>query len=211
MLYSKTLSAKLEDGAVIGTGTFAKLIAPASPFKEGFPEDRAKTEFGVYKIQPIPSVTAGQTREVVSPYYSADDDAVYNEIARDRTPSEIEKRNLSLTNVRKSEASTEFGSRVAAGFVVAGIRFGMNATAFETLTQAKALLTETPGTPIKAVTSFGSRVDVTSAAQADAVIAALRVEYNRLVGKEAALYDAIDTYDFSQLQALDVTSDSHWS
>ena len=211
MLYSKTLSAKLEDGAVIGTGTFAKLIAPASPFKEGFPEDRAKTEFGVYKIQPIPSVTAGQTREVVSPYYSADDDAVYNEIVRDRTPSEIEKRNLSLTNVRKSEASTEFGSRVAAGFVVAGIRFGMNATAFETLTQAKALLTETPGTPIKAVTSFGSRVDVTSAAQADAVIAALRVEYNRLVGKEAALYDAIDTYDFSQLQALDVTSDSHWS
>ena len=211
MLYAKTLVAKVGGGAVTATGTFAELIAPASPFKEGFPEDRAKTEFGVYKIQPIPSVTAGQTREVVSPYYSADDDAVYNEIVRDRTPSEIEKRNLSLTNVRKSEASTEFGSRVAAGFVVAGIRFGMNATAFETLTQAKALLTETPGTPIKAVTSFGSRVDVTSAAQADAVIAALRVEYNRLVGKEAALYDAIDTYDFSQLQALDVTSDSHWS
>jgi hypothetical protein len=211
VIFSNTKCSKVESGVVVTSGTFASLISPASPFKEGFPEARAKTEFGVYKIQPIPSVNAGQTREVVDPYYSADDDAVYNEIVRDRTPSEIEKRNLSLTNVRKSEASTEFGSRVAAGFVVAGIRFGMNATAFETLTQAKALLTETPGTPIKAVTSFGSRVDVTSAAQADAVIAALRVEYNRLVGKEAALYDAIDTYDFSQLQALDVTSDSHWS
>jgi hypothetical protein len=211
VIFSNTKCSKVESGVVVTSGTFASLISPASPFKEGFPEARAKTEFGVYKIQPIPSVNAGQTREVVDPYYSAGDDAVYNEIARDRTQSEIEKRNLSLTNVRKSEASTEFGSRVAAGFVVAGIRFGMNATAFETLTQAKALLTETPGTPIKAVTSFGSRVDVTSAAQADAVIAALRVEYNRLVGKEAALYDAIDTYDFSQLQALDVTSDSHWS
>jgi hypothetical protein len=211
VIFSNTKCSKVESGVVVTSGTFASLISPASPFKEGFPEARAKTEFGVYKIQPIPSVNAGQTREVVDPYYSADDDAVYNEIVRDRTPSEIEKRNLSLANVRKSEASTEFGSRVAAGFVVAGIRFGMNATAFETLTQAKALLTETPGTPIKAVTSFGSRVDVTSAAQADAVIAALRVEYNRLVGKEAALYDAIDTYDFSQLQALDVTSDSHWS
>jgi hypothetical protein len=125
--------------------------------------------------------------------------------------AEVDAKVIVLRSDRKSEASTEFGSRVAAGFVVAGIRFGMNATAFETLTQAKALLTETPGTPIKAVTSFGSRVNVTSAAQADAVITALRVEYNRLVGKEADLYDAIDTYDFSQLQALDVTSDSHWS
>jgi hypothetical protein len=67
MLYAKTQCAKVEGGAVTATGTFAELIAPASTFREGFPVERAKTEFGVYKIQPIPSVTAGQTREVVSP------------------------------------------------------------------------------------------------------------------------------------------------
>lgn len=131
--------------------------------------------------------------------------------AVDLTADEIAARKLSLAEARKAEASEEFNARVSNGFVVGGGRFGMNATAFETLTQAKELLTENPGTPIKAVTSFGSRVDVTSAAQAEAVIAALRAEYNRLVGKEADLYDAIDGYSFSQLQALDVTSDSHWS
>jgi hypothetical protein len=36
MLYAKTQCAKVEDNAVTATGTFAELIAPASPFKEGF-------------------------------------------------------------------------------------------------------------------------------------------------------------------------------
>jgi hypothetical protein len=131
--------------------------------------------------------------------------------AADLSQAEVDAKVIVLRSDRKHEATKEFERRTGEGFVVGGSRFGLNARAFETLTQAKEVLSVNPGTPIKAVTPYGSRVDISSVAQCDAVIAALRVEYNRLVGKEANLYDDIDTYSVAQLQALDVTSDSHWS
>jgi hypothetical protein len=104
MLFASTAAAKVEGGAVVATGTFAALIAPVSPFREGFPENRAKTEFGVYPISPAPTPGAEQISEAVAPYYDADADKVFSHQLRSKTTDERASRAVELTATVKSAA-----------------------------------------------------------------------------------------------------------
>lgn len=76
-LYSTTKSARVVRGTVTETGTFAELIAPASPFREGFPAARAKNAFGVYPISRLQYDRDTEELTTVAAYYDSDDDKVY--------------------------------------------------------------------------------------------------------------------------------------
>jgi hypothetical protein len=174
MIYASTVTSKVESGVVVSSGTFASLISPASPFKEGFPEDRAKAEFGVYKIQPIPSVSAGQTKEIVSPYYSADDDAVYNEIARDRTPSEIEQKKAQLKQSVNQERDRRWPGTVNCDLAGDGSRIipadARNDTDLRNIQAVTTTAQVVAGTP-DAVLKFRDANDVTHNLSPEEVIA----------------------------------------
>jgi hypothetical protein len=216
MFYSNTVCAKVESGVVVSSGTFASLIAPTSPFKEGFPEDRAKTEFGVYKIQPIPSVTAGQTREVVSPYYSADDDAVYNEIVRDRTPSEVEQKKVQLKQSVNQERDRRWRGTVDCDLagdgslvIPADARNDTDLRNIQAVTTAAQVIAGTPD----AVLKFRDANDVTHNLSPEEVIALgliVQAHVQSFYEKAWALKDSIDSMTSVELDQLDVTSNTHW-
>ena len=216
MFYSNTKCSKVEDGAVVASDTFAALIAPASPFKEGFPEDRAKTEFGVYTIQPITSVTAGQTREVVSPYYSADDDAVYNEIARDRTPSEIEQKKIQLKQSVNQERDRRWRGTVDCDLagdgslvIPADARNDTDLRNIQAVTTAAQVIAGTPD----AVLKFRDANDVTHNLSPEEVITlglTVQAYVQSFYEKAWALKDNIDSMTSAELDQLDVTSNTHW-
>lgn len=104
MIYASTPAAKVEGGAVVATGTFAALIAPVSPFREGFPEARAKADFGVYPIGPAPTPGAGQVVEAVAAYYDADADVVRAHQLRSATTADRADRAAELTAQVKTAA-----------------------------------------------------------------------------------------------------------
>ena len=216
MFYSNTKCSKVESGVVVSSGTFASLIAPASTFKEGFPENRAKTEFGVYTIQPIPSVTAGQTREVVSPYYSADDDAVYNEIARDRTPSEIEQKKTRLKQSINQERDRRWPGTVNCDLagdgslvIPADARNDTDLRNIQAVTTAAQVIAGTPD----AVLKFRDANDVTHNLSPDKVIVLgliVQAHVQSFYEKAWALKDSIDSMTSAELDQLDVTLNIHW-
>lgn len=107
MLFANTQAAKVESGGVVATGTFAALIAPASPFREGFPEERAKAEFDIYPIATLPAPSAGQVLEAVAAYYDADADKVFAQQARAMTVAEIATRAADLSARIKAAAEAE--------------------------------------------------------------------------------------------------------
>lgn len=113
MLYSNTICSKVESGVVVTSGTFASLISPASPFKEGFPEDRAKADFGVYPISAAPTPSAIQTVEATAPYYDANTDKVFEHQLRSKTLTE-----------RKADKATAI-KRKAAALVAAGFTYAI--------------------------------------------------------------------------------------
>jgi hypothetical protein len=216
MLYAKTQCSKVEGGAVTATGTFAELIAPASTFREGFPVERAKTEFRVYKIQPIPSVTAGQTREVVSPHYSADDDAVYNEIARDRTPSEIEQKKDQLKQSVNQERDRRWPGTVTCDLAGDGSRIipadARNDTDLRNIQAVTTTAQVVAGTP-DAVLKFRDANDVTHNLSPEEVIALgliVQAHVQSFYEKAWALKDSIDSMTSVELDAIDVRNNSHW-
>jgi hypothetical protein len=216
MLLAYTKSAKVENSVVTATGTFAQMIAPASPFKEGFPEDRAKTEFGVYKIQPIPSVTAGQTREVVSPYYSVGDDAVYNEIARDRTPSEIEQKKDQLKQSVNQERDLRWPGTVNCDLSGDGSRIipadARNDTDLRNIQAVTTTAQVVAGTP-DALLKFRDANDVTHNLSPEEVIALgliVQAHVQSFYEKAWALKDSIDSMTSVELDAIDVRNNSHW-
>lgn len=216
MLNANTKCSKVEDGAVVASGTFAAMIAPASPFKEGFPEDRANTEFGVYTIQPIPSVTSGQTREVVSPYYSADDDAVYNEIARDRTPSEIEQKKIQLKQSVNQERDRRWRGTVDCDLsgdgslvIPADARNDTDLRNIQAVTTTAQVVADTPD----AVLKFRDANDVTHNLSPEEVITLgliVQAHVQSFYEKAWALKDSIDSMTSAELDQLDVTSNTHW-
>lgn len=216
MILSNTKCSKVEDGVVVASSTFAALIAPASPFKEGFPEDRAKTEFGVYTIQPIPSVTAGQTREVVSPYYSADDDAVYNEIARDRTPSEIEQKKIQLKQSVNQARDRRWPGTVNCDLAGDGsLVIPVDARNDTDLRNIQAVTTTAQlvaGTP-DAVLKFRDATDVTHNLSPEEVMTLgliVQAHVQSFYEKAWTLKDSIDSMTSAELDQLDVTSNTHW-
>lgn len=111
MLFANTAAAKVEAGAVIASGAFADLIAPVSPFREGFPEARARADFGVYPISALPLPAAGQVNVSADLYYDAEADAVFAETVRDMTAGELADRAAFLV------------SRVKAGAEAARLRY----------------------------------------------------------------------------------------
>jgi hypothetical protein len=216
MIYAPTVTSKVESGVVVSSGTFASLISPASPFKEGFPEDRAKAEFGVYKIQPIPSVSAGQTKEIVSPYYSADDDAVYNEIARDRTPSEIEQKKAQLKQSVNQERDRRWPGTVNCDLAGDGSRIipadARNDTDLRNIQAVTTTAQVVAGTP-DAVLKFRDANDVTHNLSPEEVIALgliVQAHVQSFYEKAWVLKDSTDSMTSVELDQLDVTSNTHW-
>jgi hypothetical protein len=216
MIYASTVTSKVESGVVVSSGTFASLISPASPFKEGFPEDRAKAEFGVYKIQPIPSVSAGQTKEIVSPYYSADDDAVYNEIARDRTPSEIEQKKDQLKQSVNQERDRRWPGTVNCDLAGDGSRIipadARNDTDLRNIQAVTTTAQVVAGTP-DAVLKFRDANDVTHNLSPEEVIALgliVQAHVQSFYEKAWVLKDSTDSMTSVELDQLDVTSNTHW-
>jgi hypothetical protein len=216
MIYAPTVTSKVESGVVVSSGTFASLISPASPFKEGFPEDRAKAEFGVYKIQPIPSVSAGQTKEVVSPHYSADDDAVYNEIARDRTPSEIEQKKAQLKQSVNQERDRRWPGTVNCDLAGDGSRIipadARNDTDLRNIQAVTTTAQVVAGTP-DAVLKFRDANDVTHNLSPEEVIALgliVQAHVQSFYEKAWVLKDSTDSMTSVELDQLDVTSNTHW-
>jgi hypothetical protein len=216
MIYASTVTSKVESGVVVSSGTFASLISPASPFKEGFPEDRAKAEFGVYKIQPIPSVSAGQTKEIVSPYYSADDDAVYNEIARDRTPSEIEQKKAQLKQSVNQERDRRWPGTVNCDLAGDGSRIipadARNDTDLRNIQAVTTTAQVVAGTP-DAVLKFRDANDVTHNLSPEEVIALgliVQAHVQSFYEKAWVLKDSTDSMTSVELDQLDVTSNTHW-
>jgi hypothetical protein len=216
VIFSNTKCSKVESGVVVTSGTFASLISPASPFKEGFPEARAKTEFGVYKIQPIPSVNAGQTREVVDPYYSADDDAVYNEIARDRTPSEIEQKKAQLKQSVNQERDRRWPGTVNCDLAGDGSLVipadARNDTDLRNIQAVTTTAQVVAGTP-DAVLKFRDANDITHNLSPEEVIALgliVQAHVQSFYEKAWALKDSIDSMTSVELDAIDVRNNSHW-
>jgi hypothetical protein len=216
MLHAYVKTAKVVNSVVTETGTFASLIAPASPFKEGFPEARAKTEFGVYKIQPIPSVNAGQTREVVDPYYSAGDDAVYNEIARDRTPSEIEQKKTQLKQSVNRERDRRWPGTVNCDLAGDGSLVipadARNDTDLRNIQAVTTTAQVVAGTP-DAVLKFRDANDVTHNLSPEEVIALgliVQAHVQSFYEKAWVLKDSIDSMTSVELDEIDVRNNSHW-
>ena len=216
MIFSNTKCSKVESGVVVTSGTFASLISPASPFKEGFPEARAKTEFGVYKIQPIPSVNAGQTREVVDPYYSAGDDAVYNEIARDRTQSEIEQKKTQLKQSVNRERDRRWPGTVNCDLAGDGSLVipadARNDTDLRNIQAVTTTAQVVAGTP-DAVLKFRDADDITHNLSPEEVITLgliVQAHVQSFYEKAWTLKDSIDSMTSVELDQLDVTSNTHW-
>jgi hypothetical protein len=216
VIFSNTKCSKVESGVVVTSGTFASLISPASPFKEGFPEARAKTEFGVYKIQPIPSVNAGQTREVVDPYYSAGDDAVYNEIARDRTQSEIEQKKTQLKQSVNRERDRRWPGTVNCDLAGDGSLVipadARNDTDLRNIQAVTTTAQVVAGTP-DAVLKFRDADDITHNLSPEEVITLgliVQAHVQSFYEKAWTLKDSIDSMTSVELDQLDVTSNTHW-
>lgn len=216
MFYSNTKCSKVESGVVVSSGTFASLIAPASPFKEGFPEARAKTEFRVYKIQPISSVAAGQIREVVDPYYSADDDAVYNEIARDRTSAEIEQKKTELKHSVNQERDRRWPGTVNCDVrgdgtlvVPADARDDTDLRNIQAVTTTAQVVYGTSGAILKFRDATDTTHDLTPA---EAIQLGLLVQSHVqfFYEKAWAFKDAIDAMTSAELDSVDVTDNVHW-
>jgi hypothetical protein len=216
VIFSNTKCSKVESGVVVTSGTFASLISPASPFKEGFPEARAKTEFGVYKIQPIPSVNAGQTREVVDPYYSAGDDAVYNEIARDRTQSEIEQKKTQLKQSVNRERDRRWPGTVNCDLAGDGSLVipadARNDTDLRNIQAVTTTAQVVAGTP-DAVLKFRDANDITHNLSPEEVITLgliVQAHVQSFYEKAWTLKDSTDSMTSVELDQLDVTSSTHW-
>lgn len=107
MIYANTLCARVEAGAVVEVGLFAVLIAPVSAFREGYPEARAKADFGIYPVVSDLAPGVGEVSVPASAYYDAEADRVFNRVLRAMTAEELAARGVVLvTRVKDAAEAT---------------------------------------------------------------------------------------------------------
>ncbi|MEQ9330257.1 hypothetical protein [Thalassobaculum sp.] len=75
-IFAHTRCARVAEGAVVATGRFAALIAPASPLSGGIAEAEAKARFGVYPLQRHAD-EFGYRMLDAAPWFDASADAVF--------------------------------------------------------------------------------------------------------------------------------------
>lgn len=102
MIFSRDLCARVVDGVVTDTGTFSELIAPTSPFREGFPEERAKVELSVYQITSPSFDAAAEILIYAAPYYDSFDDVVYNATVEDKPLADIAAEKTAAANAERN-------------------------------------------------------------------------------------------------------------
>ena len=107
-LFANSICSRVADGAVVETGKFAALIAPTSALSGGFPDAAAKARWGIYPHS-AHTATATHKVEAASPWYDANDDAVYE--------TQLVEKAFADLKLAKIAAVKSIGpTRVAEGF-----------------------------------------------------------------------------------------------
>lgn len=213
MIQQNQRCAKVRDGAVASTGTFAKMIAPASSFREGFPEDRAKAEFSIYPII-RPTFDATTERLVsVTPYYDAEADAVYSATV---SPIPVDLMRASKANMINSERDRRWPGTVQVdvngdGTLIVPVD-ARDDTDLRNITAITVAAQEYKGNP-NALMPFRDANDTThDLTPAQTITLGLTVQghIQAVYAKAWALKDSIDSMTSVELDQLDVTSNTHW-
>lgn len=214
MLFANTSSAKVEDGVVVATGTFAQMIAPASPFREGFPEARAKAEFGVYRAANPSHDPALETLVATAPYYDAQADAVYSATV---SPLSVEQRKPGLRALVNAERDRRWPGTVDADVrgdaslvVPVDARSDVDLRNIQAVATVAQIAAGTPG----ATLDFRGANDVTyelTPAESVALAWAVQAHVSAHYAAAWALKDDVAAADTeAALDAIDPTDPANW-
>ena len=217
MIYANTPCAQVSDGAVEATGPFAVMIAPASPFREGMPEDRAKTEFGVYRIGKPALINPARFALVeAAPYYDSDADAVFNATLSART---LEDRRADLRGAVNAERDRRWRGAVDVVFADSGsdpvtvpvdTRDDTDLRNIQAVTTTAQILAANPAATI----DFRGADDVTYNLTPTQIITLGLTVSAHVNGFYAAAWDLKDLIaaaaSHDDLDAIDPVADQHW-
>jgi 3-polyprenyl-4-hydroxybenzoate decarboxylase len=152
----------------------------------------------------------------LSPYYSAGDDAVYNEIARDRTQSEIEQKKAQLKQSVNRERDRRWPGTVNCDLAGDGSLVipadARNDTDLRNIQAVTTTAQVVAGTP-DAVLKFRDANDITHNLSPEEVITLgliVQAHVQSFYEKAWTLKDSIDSMTSVELDQLDVTSNTHW-